>query len=241
MSCEIKRIEKYLALHAGYRATSPLHILLVSDSKGRYLQNLIKNLQFPTPNITFYFLGGRNSDSGLSFIRDNITVFQNKHPNLLILFWHGTCDITRKIGKHIFTKHNTVVDATDTFKSHFAELTSIANEHPSVKFGILEIPPISVLNWNKLKDYEHWEALDDHEVNCHTRAYNELVKSFNENFGFVSPRFELDFQKSRTKPKIPHPKMRYTLNFNLLSDGIHPQPLVAKYWLIKILQKCDQV
>ena len=149
MSCEIKRIEKYLALHAGYRASSTLQILIISDSKGRYIQNQTKNLQFPTANISFYHLGGRSSASGLSFIRENITTFHNKYPNLLILFWHDTCDITRKVGKHIFTKHKTVTETSDAAKFHF---TKISNDHPTIKFGILEIPQISILNWNKQKD-----------------------------------------------------------------------------------------
>ncbi len=88
------------------------------------------------------------------------------------------------------------------------------------------------------KDYDHWVAQTDDVINDHVRAYNAIIQERNKDTGFITPKLDRDLTRSRKKK---NQQTKYTLNFNLLSDGVHPTGIVAKYWLLRIMQSIENI
>ncbi len=122
-------------------------------------------------------------------------------------------------------------------------LVKTARKFPNITICLLEIPPISVKIWNKVHDHDTWFLYDDNCVNEQVRHHNDMIRSLNGTF--ISPKFEVDLIKSRTNKKsktnsTSGSRVRYSYNFFLLSDGVHPIGVVAKYWAFRIIENINR-
>lgn len=230
---ETKRILKFIEKNADQRFDLDSHIVFVTDSKGKYLKRQQKYLNVRHGSITWLDQGGRKTPKGIKALEDNIEELLHKHNKICVLFWHGTCDVTTKTGNHLFPHYKNSEEVKSDAIKNLDKLNEIADKHTNLKIFTAEIPPISIRKWNQSRDYEHWVAQSDDDINDHIREYNTVIREKNESTGFRSPKFEQDLVRSRKKK---NQQTKYTLNFNLLTDGIHPTGIVAKYWLLRLLQ-----
>ena len=184
MSHEIKRLEKYLESRGPKFVEGEEQVIIVSDSKGKYMY----------------------------FERFKLNELVGRHPD--------------------------VSGLSHRINTYLAALRNSVGQYANLKLFILEAPPISIKAWNRLNDYPNWEAIDNNAVLEAVEHHNEIVRQFNSESGFVSPKFTLDLYKTRKGAKDTH--ARYSINFQLIEDGIHPLPIFALYWLLRILERCYQ-
>ena len=242
MSHEIKRFEKYLNKKAPKLDLAEIpEIILVSDSKGKKLKEVRETLNLwagkpVTDKISWYNVSGRQGKDGIEFAERELQSWNSKYNSALVVFWHGMCDITKKDGNYIYIRHQDTVQLTDKISHQFEMFSSSFEIYTNLKLLFLEYPPISTKHWNRVNDHPNWEAIDDSIVARHVETYNEIVKTFNTNLGTLSsPRFSLDLQKSR---RSVDQGSRYSTNFQMLYDGVHPIPDLSVYWLLRIIEKC---
>lgn len=233
-------LEKYLQENPVIvpSGTQDTTVIVVSDSKGRYLQRQVQNT-VPERNIIWESQPGRSSQQAADFILYNINSWKSKYGKILILVWTGTCDLTHKI--------KDPSDQSSRPRKKFIDLNSIAIEDiihqynrvlilnsPQVKVIILEVPYYSISIWNysrgclnsdfyREKDKILQGLLD--QLNC-------SIKSLNQLNNFQAPRFSLDLIRHRKA----HKKIVKTVSYSLLlADGIHPGEVLCKHWIRRIV------
>ena len=136
MSCEIKNNQKYLEkvnLTFAPRST----IIVFSDSKGRYIRPHI--LPQYRQIVQWHVKSGRTTKEGTRYLEREIPNFSRHHSQIVILFWHGTCDVTKTNGPHIYLKHKKEADATDYWRAKYSKLVEILSSYQTIKLAILEI------------------------------------------------------------------------------------------------------
>lgn len=244
MSSAVRKIEEYLAKNPGKdKIPSVDTLVLVTDSKGRYLQSEVGKVKLNKPNLIWLYESGRNTEKGVKAVEENIDSLSKK-GNVLILFWHGTCDITDKQGKHIFQRHHLTEDLISTLRPSFDKLVQLNDKYDNVNIGLLEVPPIFSKTWNRQKGYEFADLSSDFEIHQQSQELNKVIREFNSVLSYNSPQLENDFivsrrKRKRTKREVEN-KTRYDFTDALLKDGIHPISIVAQKWLHKIINSVLQ-
>lgn len=238
---ELQKIYKYLDKLDLKLESAENKIVVCSDSKGRYLKPFVPKIY--QRNFIWYTKSGRSTLGGVKFIQNRLERLSKTNKRVTLVFWHGTCDITRKEGKFICLKNRFDSEVVGKLKRTYSKLIKITKQYPNIELCLLEIPPISVRIWNKTHDHDTWFLEDDVVVNDQVRAHNELIRSLN--CRYVSPRFALDLLKSRSNKKSSkkinsRSRVRYSYNFFLLSDGVHPIGVVAKYWAFRIIENINR-
>ena len=94
----IPSLEKYLQENPVIdpSGTQIAFVIVVSDSKGRYLQRQVQ-YTVPEKNIVWESQPGRSSQADADFILYNINSRKSRYGKILILVSTGTCDLTHKI------------------------------------------------------------------------------------------------------------------------------------------------
>ncbi len=103
----------------------------------------------------------------------------------------------------------------------------------SIKCTFLQIPYYSIQRWNETKGHQNpviYKA-DDEQLTSLIDTANEFVELLNSETNTHTPKLNQDLVRSRKKKGG---KQRYSLNFNLLHDGIHPGENIARSWLASI-------
>lgn len=103
-----------------------------------------------------------------------------------------------------------------------------------VKFLILECPYYSITIWNRHKGHANPEVCNDKtdELCRKLDLLNEGIREVNLQLSVRSPKLSLDMITSRKSNKS-HTTNK--VSYNLLTDGVHPSPLLCKYWLKKLV------
>ena len=116
-------------------------------------------------------------------------------------------------------------------------LREIHTYESNIDIGLLEAPPVFTKEWNRQNEAQDWEGTDDRRLHEQISKLNDTIRSYNDVLGYKSPRFECDFHhKRRNKKKGPGvTRTRVSLNPVLLKDGVHPVGIVARKWLLKIV------
>lgn len=238
MDClEIKKIEEFLEKESERNRTSKYgRLVILSDSKGRYLRTEEDKVKTCNLEIVWWSIGGRNTKGGVKYLTDNIHTLRDG-VHTLILFWHFTCDITKKENNLIYPRYRDSTDLTDNIQPYLDVLKQIHSTEEKIDIGILEAPPVVTREWNKLKEAVDWEIVDDSDLHTQISTLNEIIRTYNGELNYQSPRFECDFQHRRRNRKKGSgvTKTKETLNPILLKDGVHPVGIVARKWLLKII------
>lgn len=242
-SAQLRRVSKFLDKLKGQGKVEPNYerIIILSDSKGKYLRNNIRSVsEFAyTSDIIFWAQGGRTTKEGVDFLREKInTRSPLLNGNCIVLFWHTTCDLTvlKKPGRYLepaFIKHE---DAVSCLKQSFQKLMELKHSN-SFHVGLLEIPPVFPSIWNKKKGHPSWKDFNDTEINLQIDAVNNYIRDVNEELNYVSPKFGLDCMKFRGKKGQGH---KSYLTSELFVDGIHPCDLASQKWLFQIAKSVSR-
>ncbi|MES9883913.1 MAG: hypothetical protein ABW185_23940 [Sedimenticola sp.] len=193
------------------------------------MKQLSDNLQnFP---LEYLYRKGATTSECYELLRSELPKIEQKHKKPAIVYvWTGTCDITRRSTSN---NRGTIVvrspgDRTiNSVIEIYREIISFVLQRGGrVKF--IGVPTYSVTLYNKHRDPRgaSEEKKADEEVNRQIQSLNTNILELNSELGRNTLKFNADLVKSRTK--------RNTINFRFLTDGLHPDILLARKWLRRI-------
>ena len=234
-----RKLERYLencaSLTDGYlrQVQTPL---LLTDIKGDYLSehstNRIEN--------SIVWLGGKGwtSERGLDYFTSNCDSLRATNGDFHLFVWLGTCDMTSKSRRtrYVHLNSNYSRDAAKLILNlkKFSTLASRKN----FPVTILEIPVYCIREYNKYQGHSEPEifAEQDRKLHLSIELVNKEIRKINRRNVKISPKFNSDLEFTR-KNNSKYNKYRFC--FAQFKDGVHPNPLLAKYWLRKISEKVD--
>lgn len=214
--------------------------IILSDSKGRYLQQKVAN-GFDQ-NIVFWHKSGATCREQFNFLKNNIDEAVEQYTNIVLYVWLGNCDLTVKENCYIkLRSHDT--SAIKTITDCFKEIFHFISGYPTVELVFLEIPPYSVHIYNVsqqekklLKPFSKTDLKrlvdSDYELYGQIEQVNGFIRDTNRLTRKRSPRFGLDLENCR---RGRYQGSRYTYRFDsFYTDGIHPCAVLSRYWLLNL-------
>lgn len=170
------------------------------------------------------------------WLNKNLTNKVNQFGNIVLYIWLGTCDLTFKSGRFIELRHDRDDIAVAYVTSQIDRFNSFISRFPSVTPVFLEIPPYSIQEWNRCKGHKEYVNFLSQDLALSERiaVINQYISDLNTKWGVSSPRFKLDLLRYR---KEKGEVQRVSLNFKLYKDGIHPDRLLARCWMKRLLSK----
>ena len=206
--------------------------IVLSDSKGGYLKNQVSGLCGST-DIIWWYRGGARTAEQLEFARRKLGRELVGGQKVILLCWLGTCDLTEKRGKFIQLRFSEIDEGVCFLTDRYRSLLALSSSFTGVTVVLLDIPPFSIVEWNKAKG--HPTSNDFKETDGILAQQIEVVNrwcSEHNTIDIPTPRFGKDvLRPSKRKSK----ETRYSLNFGLYRDGVHPSGLLSKVWLKRLI------
>lgn len=205
----------------------------ITDSKGKYIQRT-KTESVVQNRIIWHCKAGLNSSTAEKWLKANISELRKRHGSFQLYIWLGTCDLTSKEGRYISLKPNSE-EALEVLQNNYRKIKVLCQTN-SVKVLFLQIPYYSIQIWNERKGHSQPDTFkpDDCTLTSLIDRANSFINDLNTQMSMCSPKFCQDMVRSR---KAKNSAGRYSINFNLLRDGIHPGALLAKVWCISIVRR----
>ena len=232
----LSKLEKYLDKPFQTSKVQSKHAILISSSKGNYVKPHVDILNSVGFDLEFVCRGGATFPAQYYWLVRNLSAKVKIYDQIVIFVWLGTCDLTKKKGSFISLQHGTDEEAVSYLTNQIQNFCSFAARFPSVKLVFLEIPPYSIVEWNRCKGHHSPLDFQEQDVSLSTRIIlvNEVLRQINDSRNFTSPLFRLDLTRYR---KSWGGFQRKFLNFDLYKDGIHPTDTLARYWMKRIASK----
>lgn len=204
--------------------------IIVSDSKGRYLKEFSDHR-----DILFIHKGGWTSSQLFSYLHKNLCKLLQKYNRICLYVWVGTCDFTEKHGRLIRLRPKQS-DVLEKLCGNLRGIQDICAKTHRIKLTFLQCPYYSIERWNSFKGDNNSESYkaDDQFLTSQIDKLNDYVQDLNTSLTSYSPKLNQDLVRSR---KGSRKRQRYSLNFNLFKDGIHPDRPLAKSWFTSINKK----
>lgn len=198
-------------------------VFLLSDSKGRYLQDQVHASD--TIKINFIYRGGfviNNPEFRLSLHR----IRSSRNP--IVLIWLGTCEFTNKCKNSQITLKTEV--CFDSLIHQYEKFKAdILTFQRSAEVYFIETSPIYISEWNKILGHGEEEGLDQ-ALYEKILVFNARLKELNSPLS--PPSISQDLVQS-SKKSTQH-KTNYKINGHLYLDGIHPGDELAELWLLRL-------
>jgi len=122
-------------------------VILLSDSKGRYLARDVK----PRWNIDFNFKSGRRLAEGRCWLQTNIEFLSRRHKVLHLFVWLGTCDLTKKRGLELNLQHSSLEECYKYVTEQVCRFFELVAKYKNIRLVFLEIPPYSMVHWYRTR------------------------------------------------------------------------------------------
>ena len=167
-----------------------------------------------------------NSSDAVRFLTvGKINSLLKYHTRICLFIFIGTCDFTCKGRRQIHLRK----PVCNTLQVYYDNLLYIKRRCAGsrIRLTFLHIPYYSIRIWNKIKGHENADIFreDDKELSRIIDAVNSRIDDLNSDMNTYSPRLNADLVRSR---KGKGKRQRYSMNFKLLVDGIHPGKQLAR-------------
>ena len=220
--------------------------ILLSDSKGRGLEehaSLIENFGY---HIEFQYKGGARLLESFCWLKRNLTAKVKQYGHIVLYIYLGTCDLTEikyqnvKIGdrykrvRYCDLRYQKDSVAVDYIKQQLRKFRCFISRFPTVQLVFLEIPCYSLEQYNRYLRCPNPESFHQNDVILTERIgiLKDYIRHVNLEAGFNTPRFKSDLIRYR---KRKGKKPRASLNFSGFKDGLHPDTNLAGTWMRKIV------
>ena len=200
-------------------------IFLLSDSKGRYLQNEVRPSD--SVKICFIYRGGfviNNPEFRLCLHRIRSST------NPIVLVWLGSCEFTQK-DKNSKITLKPEIDVTRVVSEYEKFKRDILSFQSSAEVYLIETPTPYINVWNQMHGHEIDENLDK-ELGGILSYFNEKLRELNS--PLKPPSISQDLVQS--SKKHTQQLTKYIFNKHLYVDGIHPEKSLAELWLLRFYQ-----
>lgn len=214
--------------------------VVLTDSRGRNLEEQVDSSRHPENKIVWWYRRGKGAEEQFAWLKENLQPqFEHLQSNhLTIYIWLGTCDLTSKSGTFIDIRSESYT-SVNQLCSFYKQIYDYLSQYPTISLIFLELPYYSIYQWNKQHDHPAPEPFREKDRILQDQIYetNKYIRSLNSLMHQNSPDFSLDLEKSR-KPQNKR-CAKYSLNFGLYLDGVHPHPDLARLWLIRICLRLE--
>lgn len=209
--------------------------VLISNSIGNSLRKHFDLLKLVKLHVRFECRPGARFPDFLPWIERTLPELVKQHGRVTLYIWLGTCDLTKKNGKFIdfrYVDHSSCVRNITYYIDLFR---AYIRSFPEVTPIFLEIPPYSIVEWNKSKGHSDPEIFreKDKTLSEIIGILNDYIRQVNDLCSVFSPKYKLDTLRYRKeKGKSP----RISFNFSLYLDGIHPDHMLSRVWLKRLIE-----
>ena len=169
----------------------------------------------------------------------------------MVLIWLGTCEITQKKEKYIKSLDYPYQNIEFILTEYRKLKLRIKLANPQAVILFIECPYYSIsrankhhsidnnnngkrsLVINKVKDSRkvQWATQIDKNITQQVNYVNDHLKLLNKTV--TCPRISQDLIRTNKKTSDPCPS--YKVNYNLLTDGLHPGKIILKLWIYKLI------
>lgn len=213
--------------------------VIITDSKGKYLRS--SDSRVDSTDIKLQWLGrsGFTTTDAVRFLtHDKLRSLLRHHGQISLYVFLGTCDFTSKGSKRLIKLNK---PTSQSLHKYFSNLETLKLRCTSkrVRITFFQCPYYSIQRWNKAQGHKTPSIFkdDDKTLTKVINRANAYIDRLNCEASTYTPQLNQDFQRSR---KHSGRKPRYSLRFNLLKDGIHPKPKLARSWLSSIKRKVNR-
>ena len=197
---------------------------MLADSKGFNLQQQVK--VNPESFIQFWCKSSATAENRFQYLQDNLGRELNTLHNITLYIWVDTCNLTKREGDFIYlrSRDNSAVNKfISDLKNIYYFVKQFGNQ---VKLVFLQLPIYSIHEFIAYQGYQEENSFKEDAVNFYINDTNRLLH-------VISPKFSEDLQKPRRRKTST--TISYNINYSLLNDGVHPDNILAKLWLIRII------
>lgn len=173
--------------------------VLISDSKGVYLKRHLDLFKKSRIVVQFECRPGARFADFYPWLKKNLSNLVQQHGRITLYIWLGTCDKTHKSGRYIDLRY---VDSTLCVKNivqYINLFVSFIGQFKEVVPIFLEIPPYSIVEWNRTKGHSDPQIFKekDKTLNETIGILNDYIRNVNSVRLVSGPRFKLDLSKYR--------------------------------------------
>ena len=228
----VQKMNKFLTKSLHIRGDLSAKPIIISDSKGRYIQRHSDMLTQFGYSVDVIHRGGARFAEFFPWLQKNLHKNVNRYNHIVLYIWLGTCDLTMRKGKYIALRHQTEYEAVRYLQYQIDRYRRLVSNFPSVRLVFLEIPPYSIHSWNLVKGHTNPEKFHLCDKSLYNRIcmVNDYIRAVNGNV--ATPKFMLDVERSHKKH---NKKRRYAINYSLFIDGIHPSYILSRCWMKRII------
>ena len=196
-------------------------------------------------NIVWFTKKGRKTEEAVEWIIGNYEYLLDKYGDFILYLWSGTCDASQKqtftntLSGYATNRYWLSLQPNELLLNRALRALNRLTKFAKIKnfeVIILEIPVYCIQACNDYNGYTCSDAsvsFADQDKKLHI-AIDELnfeIRKLNKSR--ISPKFNCDLKSTR----INH-RGRASTNyvFTNFKDGIHPLPVLARYWLRRIAE-----
>ena len=99
----------------------------------------------------------------------------------------------------------------------------------------IHIPVYSITHYNRYKNHNNPDIFSEQDFLLRQQIdiVNRYIDDTNRILHTFSPHLSHDLEKSKRNSVFSY-RTKYSFNYNLYIDGIHPKPSLAKLWLARL-------
>ncbi|VDI63607.1 Hypothetical predicted protein [Mytilus galloprovincialis] len=216
-----------------------LRPVILADSKGVRLQQQF--IQKDQSNIIWWCKRGRKVHEAIDWLKTNLETEIQLIGDIWLYIWVGTCNLTSfdRSTRYICLSSSKSQETVDQVTTTYKDIIQLFAKYPNCKLTFLETPFYSIVNWNSKQKHKNPSTFleQDHLLQQQVILLNKEVKTINSSLGTHSPDFSYDLYRTSNCKTANHKgkKQRKYFNVALYPDGIHPDPVLAKVWLKKLV------
>ena len=185
--------------------------VIISDSKGLCLKG--QSIDQASRQIKWWCASGAKTQDRLKWFQSSIAENIKSLGNLSIYVWLGTCNLTTRGKSGFISLTSQNEDTVQFILDKYQDFINIIGQYPE---STIKVYPIT--KYNK----------------------NECIRYLNETLNSRSPNFSIQLQSRRPRSRSKNKPTEKYFNYNLYSDGIHPQPLLAKTWIKELVEQIQK-
>ena len=137
--------------------------IILTSSKGFYLRNNLDILNDYGVNADIICKAGARFADYYPWLQRNLANKVKCHDKIVLYVWLGTCDLTVKTGKFINLRHHSNELANQYVTTHINKYIHFISQFESVKLVLVEIPPYSIVEWNRVKGHSNPEYFSEQD------------------------------------------------------------------------------
>lgn len=206
--------------------------IILSDSKGRYLRLSQTREEESRSKIVWWGKSGAKVEDRLDWLKYNFDREASKYSNIIVFIWLGTCDLTSKKndGSICLAERESNVDYIE---AKFRDIDTFLKSR-GCKTIFLEVPYFSIRYWNKIKCHCNPDQYIDDDITLKNQIdiLNGRIVDINRANNSLSPKLNIDLENSRAVKG--RGRTKYSINWRLIKDGVHPDRLVSEVWFLKL-------